>query len=141
MRLTTLNLARLLSLGTLAVSLAAPISARAACIDGAPDTDIDPSEECDDGNQIDDDGCSNECTVNPGWVCAPPVTLENIDVQGPGTDANWTIAVDGLSGKQTVNTSSATIGYLPEADGFAAIYTFDIEVQETGDDDFIGFVL
>jgi cysteine-rich repeat protein len=26
-------------------------------------------EECDDGNSLDDDGCSKDCTIETGWVC------------------------------------------------------------------------
>jgi cysteine-rich repeat protein len=28
-----------------------------------------PQEQCDDGNQNDDDGCSSTCTIDPSWVC------------------------------------------------------------------------
>ena len=54
---------------------------------------LDPGEECDDGNNIDDDGCSNECTINeceliitktdsddpvePGDILTYYITLEN----------------------------------------------------------------
>jgi len=38
-----------------------PACAAPYCGDG----NVDPGEECDDGNQFDDDGCSAECTVEP----------------------------------------------------------------------------
>ena len=34
-----------------------------------PDGVLDPGEECDDGNLVDDDACSNECTLNPTGDC------------------------------------------------------------------------
>ncbi|MCH5374202.1 MAG: myxococcus cysteine-rich repeat containing protein, partial [Planctomycetes bacterium] len=33
---------------------------------------INGAEECDDGNQMIGDGCSNVCTVESGWSCEPP---------------------------------------------------------------------
>jgi len=30
----------------------------------------DPREQCDDGNSVDDDGCTNNCRVMPGFACA-----------------------------------------------------------------------
>lgn len=32
---------------------------------------IDPGETCDDGNNISDDGCSDQCQVEQGWECVP----------------------------------------------------------------------
>ncbi len=34
------------------------------------DSVVAPSEECDDGNTLDGDGCEATCMVQPGWVCA-----------------------------------------------------------------------
>ena len=32
-------------------------------------------EECEDNNNIDGDGCSSNCTIEPGWTCTPPSPL------------------------------------------------------------------
>jgi cysteine-rich repeat protein len=29
-------------------------------------------EECDDGNEIDGDGCNSTCWIEPGWICVSP---------------------------------------------------------------------
>jgi cysteine-rich repeat protein len=33
---------------------------------------IDPGEQCDDGNDFIDDGCSNTCQIEEGWQCTAP---------------------------------------------------------------------
>lgn len=35
--------------------------------------------ECDDGNMIDGDGCSSNCTIEAGWVCSDgtPTSKDN----------------------------------------------------------------
>ena len=40
-----------------------------ACVDSCGDGNVHQDEECDDGNQISGDGCSEECTVEEGWLC------------------------------------------------------------------------
>lgn len=32
---------------------------------------VDPGETCDDTNQVDGDGCSSDCTIEPNYVCPP----------------------------------------------------------------------
>ena len=27
------------------------------------------TEQCDDGNNVDGDGCSKICDIEPGWIC------------------------------------------------------------------------
>ena len=39
------------------------------CGDGVHDT----SEVCDDGNLLDNDGCSSECQIETGYYCDPTV--------------------------------------------------------------------
>ena len=38
---------------------------------------IDPGEQCDDGNDFIDDGCSNICQIEDGWQCTAP-TLPSV---------------------------------------------------------------
>jgi cysteine-rich repeat protein len=49
----------------LGLSDAGFVDADGVCGDGR----ISATEECDDGNHSDGDGCSTECTVEPGWTC------------------------------------------------------------------------
>jgi len=39
---------------------------------------IDSGEQCDDGNNFIDDGCSNICQIEEGWECADPTPPGNI---------------------------------------------------------------
>jgi cysteine-rich repeat protein len=41
-----------------------------ACGDGKVDK---PSEECDDGNALDGDGCGRDCIITIGWACAEDI--------------------------------------------------------------------
>ncbi len=49
---------------------------------------LDPGEQCDDGNAVGGDGCSETCQVESGWQCTLPVPpdLTNL-VQDPGFEA------------------------------------------------------
>jgi cysteine-rich repeat protein len=38
-------------------------------IPGCGDSGVDPSEQCDDGNNNDGDGCSSTCNIEPGYLC------------------------------------------------------------------------
>src|SRR5690606_3803407 len=33
---------------------------------------VEATEQCDDGNDDDGDGCSSDCTLEPGWLCPHP---------------------------------------------------------------------
>ncbi|EKX50957.1 hypothetical protein GUITHDRAFT_103539 [Guillardia theta CCMP2712] len=60
----------------------------------------DVFEQCDDGNQVDGDGCSSTCTIEPGATCdssfsigslqrGPDVCLGKYGKQVPGGCSNW----------------------------------------------------
>lgn len=36
------------------------------------------SEECDDGNLNNEDGCSNNCKIESGWICTKFINLKSI---------------------------------------------------------------
>jgi len=40
-----------------------------ACTGTCGDGNINPGEECDDGNLVDGDGCSSTCQIEPGFTC------------------------------------------------------------------------
>lgn len=42
-----------------------------ACTTRCGDANVDPGEECDDGNGVDGDGCSAACTLEGGFTCMP----------------------------------------------------------------------
>jgi cysteine-rich repeat protein len=42
-----------------------PFVAQLPCGNGV----VDPFEECDDGNTLDEDGCSSRCKIDPGYYC------------------------------------------------------------------------
>lgn len=74
----------------------------AVCGDGSPE---DPPEGCDDGNNIDGDGCSFDCQPEPGYVCdntvSPSVCVAScgdgtVDV-GEACDDGNTAPGDGCS--------------------------------------------
>ena len=35
---------------------------------------LDPGEQCDDGNELIDDGCSSSCQIEDGWQCTAPTS-------------------------------------------------------------------
>lgn len=41
-----------------------PVSSCVVCGDG-----LNEGEACDDGNNVDSDGCTSTCTVESGWIC------------------------------------------------------------------------
>jgi cysteine-rich repeat protein len=40
--------------------------------------DLDPGEVCDDGNAVNEDGCTNTCQVEAGWNCTEPTASASI---------------------------------------------------------------
>lgn len=125
----------------LALALFSTVQADAQnlCEGEAPDGVVAPSEACDDGNNNDRDGCSSSCQINPDYACAPAISLDTIQIQGLSANANWVTGP--TSSIQTSNSDGPTVGYMADADAFAAVYTFDIQVESDADDDYIGFVL
>jgi len=122
----------------------APLVARAAhatCTPTTPNGVLNTSEQCDDGNSANNDGCSSTCVIESGWSCDRPVSFTGIVAESyTGSNANWTVTANGQSGTQTVNTDHGTFGFVG-AQAFAATYTFTLKVNDTSDDDFIGFAL
>jgi cysteine-rich repeat protein len=56
-----------------------------ACTPTCGDGNLDPGEECDDGNQNDRDGCSSKCKPEQGFLCSP----QNVaDTQNCKADPN-----------------------------------------------------
>lgn len=140
----TVSLAFAMSLGFTSV-------AHAACVGAGPDAFYQPDqgEECDDGNQINGDGCENDCTVTPDWSCGLAIdfnALETEESPGGDTKASWGPGI--YSREQLTNTDRPTFAYFG-GDAFQGTYTLSVKVNQTtyngenevGDDDFIGFAL
>lgn len=55
--------------------------------------EIDPGEQCDDGNRFIDDGCSNTCQIDEGWNCTAPVSpgvIRDPSFEGGTPNTYWT---------------------------------------------------
>ncbi len=129
------GLSLLVSLATWAGSAK---EAEAQCVGGAPDGVIDPLEFCDDDNTVAGDGCAADCNIENNFSCARTLDfaqLQNYDY--PGSNANWVIAPDFLSGLQTVNSSHPTFALFGESSKQGTFAT-QWEVQTTDDDDWMG---
>ena len=56
---------------------------------------IDPPEQCDDGNNFIDDGCSNICRIDDGWQCTaptPPGVVPDASFEAGTDNPFWTEA-------------------------------------------------
>ena len=86
--------------------------AQAACSGGAPNGASNSGEQCDDGNAVDTDGCSNACIVNAGFACSCPAgQLTGVTVDDPQTTL---AAVGGTGGgpfSDRCPTGQVTVGF------------------------------
>ncbi len=117
-----------------------------ACSHACGDGNVDPDEQCDDGNQVSGDGCSASCQSEGGFTCTPvvksdaepcpsapslqclvlPVTYRDFDGQNLSTGHPdmffYGAAVTG--GRTTgVAPGAATTTCVPNAGGTRAAYT------------------
>jgi cysteine-rich repeat protein len=130
----------LLSFG-LALALAlVPTAARAACGDGVLDT----GEGCDDLNLTDGDGCDATCAVEAGWECVDAsFDLDYAEVLARGdtthVEPSWALSADGRTVTQSRNAFAAV--YVTTLPAAGVSMTFDLTVQTSSDDDFIGWAV
>ena len=81
-----------------------------ACVGGLPDGNIqyEDGEECDDGNNVNGDGCDQVCFIEPGYSCTGPFDFSTgITTEGGGA---WNITSEYLA-TQTINAPSPAVGY------------------------------
>ncbi|MFY0578496.1 choice-of-anchor A family protein [Cystobacter fuscus] len=101
-----------------------------------------PDEQCDDGNTANGDGCSSLCAVEDGYLCSNAnfslAYNEHWSLSG-SDDPNWILAADGLSVQQTKNSDPGI--YMTNLPATGTTLTFDLAVQTTNDDDYIGWVV
>ena len=95
----------LLLFGALTV---APTLASAACLgDGGPNGIVEAGEACDDGDNVQNNGCTNQCTLAQGYQCVVPTVMLTPEQQSAlvcavNTNAAWTASP--LGGEQTANS-------------------------------------
>ncbi len=129
----------LLFLATLSL---APTLASAACLGASgPNGIVEAGEACDDGDNDQHNGCTNQCTIAQGYQCeVAPVGLtpeqQSALVCAVNMSAAWTATP--LGGEQTAN-SVPTIA-ATGIDAMAQAFTIDITPTGT-DNDYIGFAL
>ncbi|MDC0709127.1 choice-of-anchor A family protein [Stigmatella sp. ncwal1] len=113
-------------------------AAAGACGDGNRAAD----EQCDDGNSTEGDGCSSVCTVENGFVCTDAnFSLAYHERWPAGSDPapRWILSPDRLTLRQSVNSGPAV--YMTNLPAAGSELVFDLAVETTSDDDFIGWVV
>ncbi len=120
------------------VFAALPAAAHAVCGDGA----LDAGEGCDDLNTAAGDGCDAVCQVEPGWDCQPAtfaLDFAEVVFDTGHVSPNWSLSQDGLTVTQSLNADPAV--YVSTLPASGVSITFELRVNTTGDDDFIGWVV
>ena len=115
--------------------LLVPATAQAVC----GDAQIIGDEECDDGNTAAGDGCSDGCDVEYAFDCEGPMDLSTADIEIWGSDATWTLDPAGLFA--VANDNAAATAAVADFDASYGPITFELEVQTTYDDDYVGFAV
>ncbi len=110
------------------------------CGDGV----VEGTEECDDGNVTDGDGCDNGCFVEDGYTCTEATFeidfFEDFSSQGLlAGPTTWTLSQDNLTITQTENSGPGVA--MTNLPAVGVIIEFELEVQTTDDDDFIGWTV
>jgi choice-of-anchor A domain-containing protein len=99
-------------------------------------------EQCDDGDTENGDGCSSLCTVEPGYICTDAnfslaYTEGWSEINAP--DPTWSLSADRLTVRQGTNSHPAV--YMTNLPAVGASLVFDLAVETSDDDDFIGWVV
>ncbi len=97
---------------------------------------LDPGENCDDGNMVSGDGCSDTCQVEPGWTCTPPIPpVPPVNVMADGSfeagtpNPSWTEASTNFGSPVC---SVATCGGPAPSDGLWHVWFGGIPIYEAG---------
>ncbi len=110
------------------------------CGDGV----VEGLEECDDGDLDDGDGCDAGCLVEDGYICTEASFeidfFEDWSAQGfAAGPSSWTVSEDGLTVTQTENSGPGVA--MTNLPAVGVTIEFELEVQTTSDDDFIGWTV
>ncbi len=124
----------------LLTAAALPGIAHATCGDGV----LDASEECDDLNTADNDGCDSSCMIEDGYECVEASFAldfaETITTVDPShSTPSWTLSSDGTTITQSLNALPAV--YVSTLPAVGVSMTFDLTVNTTSDDDYIGWAI
>ncbi|MFK8004037.1 MAG: DUF4215 domain-containing protein [Polyangiales bacterium] len=104
------------------------------------DNNLEPAEECDDGNITSGDGCSNLCVVEESFACETVTfTVQHNESLTGGTAPNWVVDADERGISETTN-SVATV-FSTNMPAQIGEITFDMRVNRSGDDDFLGWTI
>lgn len=71
----------------------------------------DPREQCDDGNEQSGDGCSEDCRVEPGYVCTGGSLTSNDACQKASAFANSSLVIS-ITGARRPGTQEVTLATL-----------------------------
>lgn len=114
-------------------------AAHAVCGNGT----VEAGESCDDSNVSSGDGCDSSCLVEDGWDCIDAsfelLTDEVLLDDSGHSSPSWTISSDNLTVTQSINADAAVYASTLPANGVSI--AFDLTVNTTRDDDFIGWVI
>ena len=111
-------------------------SAFAICGDGV----IDADEECDDGGLDTGDGCDEFCATELGYECTDATfTLDFSHEWGTSTAPSWTLSADGRTVEE--HTNSRPAAYISTLPATGVEVEFDMRVNTSSDDDFIGWLI
>ena len=105
---------------------------------------VEVPEECDDGDLDDGDGCDSGCVVEDGYICTEASFeidfFEDWSAQGfLAGPTTWTLSQDNLTVTQTQNSGPGVA--MTNLPAVGVTIEFELEVQTTGDDDFIGWTV
>jgi cysteine-rich repeat protein len=67
-------------------------------------------EQCDDGNASSGDGCDDDCTIEPGFVCGYPGTSCHEVICGDGLQDGYFVPGEGGSGGSSAGTGAGATG-------------------------------
>jgi choice-of-anchor A domain-containing protein len=99
-------------------------------------------EQCDDGDTDDGDGCSSSCTVEAGYICTDANFSLAYTEAWPWINAPapaWILSADKLTVTQGTNSLPAV--YMTNLPAVGTTLVFNLRVNSTADDDFIGWVV
>ncbi len=122
----------------LGVAALAPQQAWAVCGDG----ELDTGEECDDLNTSSGDGCDSSCLIEDGWECTDASFALDFSevIWDDGHDSpSWSLSSDGTTVTQSRNADAAV--YVSTLPATGVSMTFELTVNTTSDDDFIGWAI
>ncbi len=94
----------------------------------------DDSEQCDDGNGINEDGCSLQCTVEQGFICqgSPSICIPSTSVcRETANSFSINARISGDSRFIVFESEASNLTQPPEKNTYKNIYLFDRQKNQT----------